>query len=155
MRQDELDIYFMREALREADTAAEAGEVPVGCVIVYGGEIIARGRNTRESEKNALGHAEIAAIDGACRARGGWRLFGCTLYVTLEPCPMCAGALINSRVDRVVYGAKDAGAGALGSVMNMCSYPLGGRPEVVSGVLGDECADRMRRFFASRRQKRE
>ena len=142
----------MREALREADAAAEAGEVPVGCVVVYDGEIISRGRNTREGEKNALCHAEISAIDGACRARGGWRLFGCTLYVTLEPCPMCAGAIINARFDRVVYGAKDASMGAFGSVLNMCSYPLGGKPEITSGVLADECSDRLRRFFAVRRK---
>lgn len=147
------DEYFMREALREADAAALASEVPVGCVIVYDGAVISRGRNAREGDKNALRHAEITAIDGACRARGGWRLHGCTLYVTLEPCPMCAGAIINARVDRVVYGAKDASMGALGSVLNMCSYPLGMKPAVTGGVLGDECAGRLRSFFAARRGK--
>lgn len=149
---DGRDIFFMREALRLADAAEAAGEVPVGCVIVYGGEIIARGRNAREEERHALCHAEIAAIDAACRTRGGWRLSGCTLYVTLEPCPMCSGAILNARIDRVVYGAKDPSMGALGSVLNMCSYPLGRRPEVVSGVLADECSARLRRFFASRRR---
>lgn len=145
----------MREALREADAAEDAGEVPVGCVIVYDGEVISRGRNSREGERNALRHAEITAIDGACRARGGWRLIGCTLYVTLEPCPMCAGAIINARVDRVVYGAKDANMGALGSVLNMCSYPIGARPGVTQGVLRYECSERLRRFFAARRKKYE
>ncbi len=148
---DKSDTEFMREALTLADEAAEAGEVPVGCVIVYEGEIIARGRNAREHEGNALCHAEIAAIDGACRARGGWRLSGCTLYVTLEPCPMCAGAILNARVGRVVFGAKDANAGALGSVLDMRSYPLGPRPEVTSGTLESDCAERLRRFFEARR----
>ncbi len=152
MAENECDKYFMREALRLADEAAEYGEVPVGCVIVYGGEVIARGRNAREQEKNALCHAEIAAIDEACRVRGGWRLSGCTLYVTLEPCPMCSGAILNARVDRVVYGAKDSNMGALGSVLNMCSYPLGKRPDVTSGVLADECSGRLRSFFSSLRR---
>ncbi len=155
MAADERDIYYMKEALRLADEAGAAGEVPVGCVIVCGGEIVARGKNTREAKKNALCHAEIAAIDAACRALGGWRLSGCTLYVTLEPCPMCAGAIINARADRVVFGAKDPAAGALGSVLNMCSYPIGRRPEVVSGVLADECSGLLRRFFAARRAGRE
>ncbi len=155
------DKVYMEEALRLAREAGEAGEVPVGCVIVRNGdggergEVIARGKNAREAEKNALCHAEIAAIDAACRALGGWRLTGCTLYVTLEPCPMCAGAIINARVDRVVFGAKDPAAGALGSVINMCSYPVGKRPDVESGVLADGCSELLRRFFAARRAGRE
>ena len=153
MEQLNLDEYFMREALRESDAAAEAGEVPVGAVIVYGGEIIARGRNARESDKNALRHAELTAIDIACGVRGGWRLTDCTLYVTLEPCPMCAGAIINARIPRVVYGAKDARAGALGSVLNMSAYPLGWRPEIVTGVLADECAAKLSKFFAGLRDR--
>ena len=152
MAKREEDEIFMREALREAKQAGEAGEVPVGAVIVYNGKIISRGRNAREHEKNALCHAEIAAIDGACRARGGWRLFDCTMYVTLEPCPMCAGAVINARLSRVVYGAKDARAGAFGSVINMCSYPLTSKPELECGILGDECAAILSDFFSRRRR---
>ena len=147
------DEYYMREALREADAAAEAGEVPVGAVIVYGDKIIARGRNARESDKNALRHAELTAIDIACGVRVGWRLTDCTMYVTLEPCPMCAGAIINARIPRVVYGAKDARAGALGSVLNMSAYPLGWRPDVTSGVRADVCADVLSRFFAGLRNR--
>ena len=145
------DEGFMREALDLAREAAEDGEVPVGCVIVRNGEIISRGRNRREAGKNALAHAEIEAIDGACRALGGWRLCGCTLYVTLEPCPMCAGAIVNARVPRVVYGAKDARAGAMGSLLNVNAYPLNHKAELASGILGDECAFVLREFFKKRR----
>ena len=145
------DAEYMDEALALAREAAEEGEVPVGCVIVRGGEIIARGRNRREIGKNALAHAEIEAIDGACRALGGWRLSGCTLYVTLEPCPMCAGAIVNARIPRVVYGAKDARAGAMGSLINLASYPLNHKAEVLGGVRGDECAAVLREFFKKRR----
>ena len=145
------DEGFMREALALAREAAEDGEVPVGCVIVRNGEIISRGRNRREAGKNALAHAEIEAIDGACRALGGWRLCGCTLYVTLEPCPMCAGAIVNARVPRVVYGAKDARAGAMGSLLNVNAYPLNHKADTKPGILGGECAAVLREFFKKRR----
>ena len=144
---------YMRRALELAAEAAEAGEVPVGCVIVREGKILSEGRNRRETDKNALAHAEIEAIDGACRTLGGWRLTGCTLYVTLEPCPMCAGAIVNARIPRVVYGAKDARAGAMGSLINVNSYPLNHHPRVEHGVLADECAGILREFFSSRRRK--
>lgn len=145
------DEEYMRLALSLAKEAAEAGEVPVGCVIVRGGEIIAQGRNRRETDRHALAHAEIEAIDGACRALGGWRLTGCTLYVTLEPCPMCAGAIVNARVPRVVYGTKDARAGAMGSVLNMSGYPLNHKADVTAGVCADACAEILREFFRARR----
>ena len=109
----ERDVEFMREALLLAKDAAAAGEVPVGCVVTQGDRIVGRGKNSRETGKNALGHAELAAIDEACRTLGGWRLWQCTLYVTLEPCPMCAGAIINARIPRIVYGAADKKAGVL------------------------------------------
>ena len=150
-----MDERYMREALQEAALAAEAGEVPVGAVMVYTGEIIARTHNTRETEKNALHHAEVLAIDAACRRLGGWRLSDCTLYVTLEPCPMCGGAILNARVGRVVYGAKDASMGVFGSVLNYNAYPLGYKPSVTSGVLADESRALMQRFFeAARARKR-
>ena len=145
------DEVFMRQALDLAREAAEDGEVPVGCVIVRGGEVISRGRNRREVGRSALAHAEIEAIDGACRALGGWRLCGCTLYVTLEPCPMCAGAIVNARIPRVVYGAKDARAGAMGSLLNVNAYPLNHKADVESGVMGGECAAVLREFFKKRR----
>jgi tRNA(adenine34) deaminase len=150
-----MDERYMKEALAEAALAAEAGEVPVGAVMVHNGEIIARTHNTRETEKNALHHAEILAIDAACRHLGGWRLSECTLYVTLEPCPMCGGAILNARVGRVVYGAKDASMGVFGSVLNYNAYPLGYKPNVTSGVLADESRALMQRFFeAARARKR-
>ena len=148
----EKDTLYMREAIAEAMAAADAGEVPVGAVIVCGGNVIARGRNTREGEGIATGHAEIMAIEAACRVMGGWRLCDCTLYVTLEPCPMCAGAIINARLARVVYGAKDPRAGAFGSVLNMRSYPLESKPEIVNGILADECATLLSRFFKKKRK---
>ena len=148
------DETFMKLALTLAREAAEEGEVPVGCVIVRGGRVIATGRNRREADRHALAHAEIEAIDAACRTLGGWRLTGCTLYVTLEPCPMCAGAIVNARVPRVVFGAKDAKAGAMGSVLNVSSYPLNHKPETVSGVLGKDCADILSAFFKARRSTR-
>ncbi|MBQ8747849.1 MAG: tRNA adenosine(34) deaminase TadA [Clostridia bacterium] len=147
------DEEYMALALDLAREAAEAGEVPVGCVIVRDGEVIAEGRNRREGDRHALAHAEIEAIDGACRALGGWRLTGCTLYVTLEPCPMCAGAIVNARVPRVVYGTKDARAGAMGSVLHVNSYPLNHKAEVTAGVCADACAEILRGFFKSRREK--
>lgn len=145
------DIEYMKEALSEARKASLLGEVPVGAVIVKDGEIIARAHNLRETNKSALAHAEVLAIESACKKLGGWRLHGCTLYVTLEPCPMCSGAIVNSRIDRVVYGAKDAKAGAFGSVMNFNFYPLNHKPEIVQGILADECANLLSSFFRTKR----
>ena len=147
------DKEWMRRALALATDAAAQGEVPVGAVIVKENEIIAVGRNQREQGKNALAHAEIEAINGACEALGGWRLSGCTLYVTLEPCPMCAGAIINARIDRVVYGAADPKAGSCGSLVNVFDLPYNHRPELVSGVLQDECAALLQDFFRQLRAK--
>lgn len=149
-----MDVRFMKEALAEARLAAEAGEVPVGAVIVRDGTVIARAHNTRETEKNALHHAEVLAIDAACRALGGWRLTDCTLYVTLEPCPMCGGAILNARVGRVVYGAKDASMGVFGSVLNYNAYPLGYKPAVTVGVCAEESRALMQSFFEEARKRR-
>ena len=148
------DIDYMEAALAEARIAASLGEVPIGAVVVWDGEIVARAHNTRETEKTALGHAECLAIDAAFRKLGGWRLHRETLYVTLEPCPMCAGAIVNARVARVVYGAKDARAGAFGSVLQLNNYPLNHKPQVDVGVCEDACRALMTEFFASLRQKR-
>ena len=146
------DTEYMKAALAEAKKAALAGEAPIGAVIVRDGEIISRAHNTRETDKNAICHAEIIAIDEACRMLGGWRLTDCELFVTLEPCPMCAGAIVNSRIKRVVFGAKDAKAGAFGSVLNLNSYPLNHKPDVVSGILETECAALLGEFFAQKRK---
>ena len=142
---------YMRTALRLAQTAANKGETPVGCVVVSPeGVIIGRGYNRTEAE-DATCHAEIEAIRDASRALGSWRLDGCGLYVTMEPCPMCAGAIINSRVSRVYYGAKDARMGSCGSVINLFMEKYGRSPAVVGGVLADECAEVLGKFFAERR----
>lgn len=143
----------MRAAIELAKKAAELGEVPIGAVVVKDGEIIAEGYNLRESAKLSTAHAEIYAIEAACKKLGGWRLFGCTLYVTLEPCAMCAGAIVNSRIDRVVYGADDIRFGACGSLFNINSYPLNHAFEVERGVLGDECRELLSDFFADLRKK--
>ncbi len=148
------DEEYMREALALAREAAALGEVPVGAVAVWDGKIVGRGMNRRETGKNALCHAEIAAIDEACRTLGGWRLWKCDLYVTLEPCPMCAGAIINARVRRVVYGAKDLKNGACGSVTNLFELPFNHRPELVSGVLEEECGAVLTEFFKELREKK-
>lgn len=147
------DREWMHRALELAAEAAAEGEVPVGAVIVKDGELISTGRNRREIGKNALAHAEIEAINGACEVLGGWRLSGCTLYVTLEPCPMCAGAIINARIDRVVYGAADPKAGSCGSIVNLFSLPYNHRPELIGGVLEDECAASLQNFFRQLRAK--
>ena len=149
------DEGFMREALALAQAAADAGEVPVGCVVVRGGEIVGRGRNRRESAKSALAHAEIEAIAEACRTLGGWRLWQCTLYVTLEPCPMCAGAIINARLPRVVYGAKEPTNGCCGSAVDLFMLPCSQKPEVVPGVLEEECSAMLSAFFRRLREKRK
>ena len=149
------DEIFMRAAIELAASAAKEGEVPVGAVVVRDGKIIAQGRNMRETAKLATAHAEIIALENACRALGGWRLFGCTLYVTLEPCPMCAGALINSRVGRVVFGAYDPKAGCLGSMLNLAEYPFNHKFEITCGVLAEECAALLSDFFRKKRVKKE
>lgn len=142
---------WMRLALEEARMAGEAGEVPVGAVIVRDGAVIARGRNCREAGGDALGHAELMAIGAAARATGDWRLTGCTLYVTLEPCCMCAGGCLNARLERVVYGAADEAAGCLGSRVNLFAMGLGPAPGITPGVLAEECRSLLTAFFASRR----
>ena len=142
-----MDQQFMAEALKLAKEAFDAGEVPVGCVIVKDGEIVGRGRNRREGDKSALAHAEIEAIAEACRNLGGWRLWQCTLYVTLEPCPMCAGAIVNARIPRVVYGASDRKCGAVRSVCSMFSMEFNHHPAVEYGILEAECAALLTEFF--------
>jgi len=143
---------YMRQALELAGQAARAGEVPVGCVVVQGERVVGRGRNRRQETQNALDHAELIAIGEACRTVGYWRLPDCRLYVTLEPCPMCAGAIVNARIAGLVFGASDPKAGAVGSVFNLFDYPLNHRPDVVSGVLGDECGALLTGFFKMLRQ---
>ena len=138
---------YMREALVLAAEAAEAGEVPVGCVIVRDGQVVGRGRNRREERRSALSHAETEAIAQANRALGDWRLAGCTLYVTLEPCPMCAGAILNARIPRVFFGARDRVMGACGGVMNLFLEDFPGRPAMVGGVLEAACRGVLEEFF--------
>jgi tRNA(adenine34) deaminase len=145
------DLHYMDLALALAREAAQEGEVPVGCVIVRRGEVVGQGRNRRETGKTALGHAELEAISDACRNLGGWRLWECTLYVTLEPCPMCAGAIINARIPRVVYGASDAKAGSCGSVCDLFSMKYNHRPEVISGIREEDCAALLKEFFQNLR----
>lgn len=153
MSMEERDIVFMKMALEAAERARDIGEVPVGAVIVrYGTDVISVESNLRETGKNALYHAEVRAIDSACKALGGWRLPQCTLYVTLEPCPMCAGAIINSRIDRVVFGAYDKRAGAMGSVFDINSFGLNHTCEVEGGVMEEECALLLRDFFRKKRE---
>ena len=141
------DLYYMDEALALAREAAADGEVPVGCVIVCKDKIVGRGRNRRETDKTALGHAEIAAIREACQTLGGWRLWECTLYVTLEPCPMCAGAIINARIPRVVFGASDDKSGACGSVCDLFSMDFNHHPAVTRGVREEEAQALLTEFF--------
>lgn len=151
-----MEERFMREAIRQAKKAAKLGETPIGAVIVRNGEIISRGYNKRELKKNALLHAECIAIDRACKKLGGWRLPGCELYVTLEPCPMCAGAILNSRIERVYFGAYDRKSGCAGSAvnlfdMNLCNYSLESR----GGIMEKECSELMKNFFRQLRQMRK
>lgn len=147
------DKDFMLAAIAQAELAAEEKEVPVGAVITRNGEIVSVGRNRREYGKNALYHAEIEAIDNACKALGGWRLWECEMYVTLEPCPMCTGAIINSRIKRVVFGAYDKKAGCCGSVTNLFDMPFNHKPEIIGGFMQEECADILSEFFRQLRNK--
>ena len=148
------DEELMRLALAEAERAFALGEVPVGAVVAKDGEVVAAAHNTRETEKNATHHAELLAIDRACRALGGWRLWQCDLFVTLEPCPMCAGAIVNSRIRRVVYGAKDEKAGCCGSVTDLFALTFNHRPVVESGLLEEESRALLQKFFERLRQQR-
>ena len=141
----------MEAALALAKEAAAEGEVPVGCVITLGDRIVGQGRNRRETDKSALAHAEIEAIAEACKTLGGWRLWECTLYVTLEPCPMCAGAIINARIPRVVYGASDAKCGACNSVCSLFSMAFNHHPTVESGIMEEECSLLLTEFFQNLR----
>ena len=144
---------YMRLALEEARSALQRGEIPVGCVIAgRDGRVIGRGGNTRQRDKTALGHAELSAIGQACRALGDWRLEGCAIYVTLEPCPMCAGAIINARIPTVVFGAREENFGSCGSVIDLFSERYGHRPAVYGGVLEEECSILMRDFFRDLRK---
>lgn len=148
------DQELMQAALEEARLAFEAGEVPVGAVIAKDGEIIARAHNLRETGKNALYHAELMAIDQACQALGGWRLWQCELFVTLEPCPMCSGAIINSRLRRIVYSASDPKAGCCGSLTDLFALPFNHHPIIEHGLMEEEAQQLLQAFFVSLRQKR-
>lgn len=152
-RFDDKDVCFMKRAIELARIAADMGEVPVGALVVRDGEIISEAYNLRETNGISTAHAELLAIEEACRKLGSWRLCGATLYVTLEPCPMCAGTIINSRIDRVVYGIEDAKAGALGSVVNLGAYPFNHSFRSVGGVCARECAEILIDFFKKKRNK--
>lgn len=146
--------FYMAQALALAREAAAAGEVPVGCVIVRNGEIVGRGRNCREEKQAVSSHAEMEAMAQANARLGSWRLDGCELYVTLEPCPMCAGAILNARIGRVVYGAADPKAGSLGSVTDLFALPYNHHPVVESGLLEQECAQVLSAFFQNLRKQK-
>lgn len=143
---------FMQNAIDEAKKARSIGEVPVGAVIVFENKIIGSGYNKRETSKNALSHAEIEAINEACKTLGSWRLLNCDLYVTLEPCPMCIGAIINSRIKKVVFGCADPKSGSCGSLINLTDLPYNHRPEIVSGIMKDECSTLLSDFFKNLRK---
>ena len=145
----------MKAALEAARESLASDDVPVGCVIVKGDRIIGRGFNTRERDGSALGHAEINAIAEACRTLGGWRLSGCTMYVTLEPCTMCAGAIVAAKLDRVVAGAKDPKEGAMGSVISINSYPLNHKPKIEYGLCNGECSSLLTDFFSKKRKEKQ
>jgi tRNA(adenine34) deaminase len=156
MIEENLDEYYMREAMKEAEKAKALTEVPIGAVIVMDGKIISRAYNLRETEQSAIAHAEVLAIEQACKATGSWRLENATLYVTLEPCPMCSGAIILSRVKRVVYGAVDPKGGCVGTLMNLLQDDrFNHQSEVTSGVLAEECGELLTDFFRSLREKRK
>lgn len=145
---------FMERAVALAKISASEGEVPVGAVVVKDNEIVGEGRNRRELGKNALYHAETEAINNACKNLGGWRLWQCEMYVTLEPCPMCAGAIINSRIKKVTFGAYDKKAGSFGSIINFNDLPYNHKPEIVGGVNEDECAKLLKDFFKTLRKNK-
>lgn len=145
---------YMLEAIKLAQKSAREEEVPVGAVVVCDGEIVGRGRNLREQGKNALMHAEIQAIDEACKNLGGWRLWKCEMYVTLEPCPMCAGAIINSRIMRLIYGAYDLKAGSCKSVINLFDLPFNHRPEIEEGFMEEQCSAILKEFFKNLRRNK-
>ncbi|MBR2447643.1 MAG: nucleoside deaminase [Clostridia bacterium] len=146
-----MDKKFMQLAISEAKKAATENEVPVGAVIVKDGVVLAAAHNMREQKQNALSHAEIEAINFACKNLGSWRLDGCEMYVTLEPCPMCTGAIINARIKTVIFGAFDKNAGCMDSVINLCDYPLGHKVEVYAGICEDECQKILQDFFENLR----
>ena len=150
-----MDEKYMKEALRLAKKAAAMGEVPVGAVVVQDGRIIARGYNRREIDQNGLAHAELTAMQRACKKLNSWRLEGCALYVTLEPCPMCTGAIINTRVERVVIGATDPKGGAMGGVTDLLEHPWNHHPEVTKGVLEEECGGILKEFFKQLRDQKK
>lgn len=150
---NQFDLEMMELAIKEAKKAALLGEVPIGAVVAQNDKLISTGHNLRETNKHALAHAEIIALDAACKALGGWRLPNCTLYVTLEPCPMCAGAIINSRIERVVFGAYDPKAGSFGSLIDLSKVPYNHSPQLCGGVMKDECATLLRDFFRNLRQR--
>lgn len=149
-----MDEKYMELALSLAREAAQEGEVPVGAVVVKGDTVVGTGRNRREFGKNALAHAELEAISMACNTLGGWRLHGCDLYVTLEPCPMCTGAIINARLDRVIYGADDLKAGSCGSVVDLTEFPYNHKPEIICHVKQTECSQILSDFFRELRNKK-
>lgn len=148
------DEEFMYLAVEQAKKAYEINEVPIGAVVIKDGKVVGAGYNRRETGKNALYHAELMAIDEACRKLGGWRLWQCELYVTLEPCPMCAGAIINSRLKRIVYGCEDYKSGSVKSVVNLFELPYNHRPEYIGGVLSDVCSQMLTDFFRELRERK-
>ena len=150
-----MDKKYMKAALKLAQKAADEGEVPVGAVVVCDGKIVGRGRNRRETKKSAIHHAEIEAIEKACKKLGGWRLHKCDLYVTLEPCPMCTGAIINARIKTLYYGAKDEKAGSCGTLVNLFDLQYNHKPEVISGVMEEECANILKKFFKDLRERKK
>ena len=150
-----MNIEFMNRAIELAQQSALEGEVPVGAVVVKDNQIVGEGRNRRELGKNALYHAELEAIDSACKNLGGWRLWQCDIYVTLEPCPMCSGAIINSRIKRVIFGAFDKKAGSFGSIINFNDIAYNHKPEIISGVMEQECAALLTDFFKNLRKSKQ
>lgn len=153
LTENELHCQYMSKAIEEAGKSAASGDVPVGAVIVRENEIISESANMRETDRDATAHAELLAIRRACQLLGGWHLTGCTLYVTLEPCAMCAGAVINSRISRVVIGAPNPKAGAMGSVTDLTLLPFNHKPEIIRGVMERECAELLRSFFKEQRRR--
>lgn len=148
-----MNVKFMEEALKLAQISFDEGEVPVGAVVVKDNKIIATGRNRREKSKNALSHAEIEAINNACNALGGWRLWQCEIYVTLEPCPMCSGAIVNARIPNVYFGAYDKNFGCCGSTINILELQNSFRPNFQGGIMEEECSKLITDFFKKLRQK--